>query len=953
MSTTIQRLFSTREKKGKSGTNEAKELHNHHHHHRHHASFPRILQSEEKSKRKPDKDEDRKVKELVQRLQTNNPASTNATQAHIETILRLPSINGDVDKAFDMFLALDESASGVLHDYGSKTKLVGAVNRENVTCYLDSLLFSMFAQTDSFEGILTADDDKYDKHPEKKELVMLLRLWVNMLRTGKLITTDITEKLQEALKGCGWPEAALLRQQDVSEAFTFITDALDHPLLTLKMDVYHPGKEDNDDHRIVRERLLDVAIPKPPEDGSVIRLEDCLESYFNNKVEVKRHLQRRNTIQSFRSVDKGQVITTESIESRPGSPASITDSIFSHRRIETGEPSRHQTRDDILLRGSRRRASTVKKEVLMSAWQFFSLIPWPTHEHPSDEHPKNDKQVADHLKAKRPVLGICLKRYSMTNQGVGSRLDTYIDIPLEIGLPHFISDDCGHEDKTFEPNFTNFKLKLLAVICHRGSSLDRGHYISLVRGDADVPSASLVPKKAGLSQVATFAQQSQVTQPSQAADLGKSTQIADSTKPSQVSQSSETTTAADPIQLTPKTSDQQTGSATNARENSSTSSLPDPNEALQESRHNAKEPPWLRFDDLATNRIAYVDIHQALKDEVPYLLFYQVQPIEDDTISELGSPTSERGDPPTYNEAVVEASTDELSRITSSSALTDSSTTTSVVETMPSQDSAVPTADATIATYEVTANNPSLLNVENIGRSNLVGHSNRSDPEIRSPSPVLIVQPQANLSAGNVRPKSLDLSTLPLTAPNLVVRSSVDGSSFQSNQGSLTFTEESHKGEPSAPATPGDETEIKNGLLSTSRRNSMSKGWLKSKSRPNSQSGENRLSIGATLSRLRNSMSKDKLGSAPTPLPVENVVAVPHDGSPESRGSTSLHLETGDAGATHRKSESFGRSKSLRNSGKRKSKTFGKSSTEIGSAEEPKSKTKSRTQSPDRQCAVM
>lgn len=127
----------------------------------------------------------------------------------------------------------------------------------------------------------------------------------------------------------------MLRQQDVSEAFTFITDALDHPLLTLKMDVYHPGKEDNDDHRIVRERLLDVAIPNPPEDGSVIRLEDCLESYFNNKVEVKRHLQRRNTIQSFRSMDKGQVITTESIESRPGSPASMSACTFPYDVLRT------------------------------------------------------------------------------------------------------------------------------------------------------------------------------------------------------------------------------------------------------------------------------------------------------------------------------------------------------------------------------------------------------------------------------------------------------------------------------------------------------------------------------------------------------------------------------------------------------------------------------------------
>jgi hypothetical protein len=264
----------------------------------------------------------------------------------------------------------------------------------------------MFARTDSFEGVLTADY----QDPERRRLVILLRLWVNMLRTGKLITTDIvrnmttsraradsivqTEKLQESLRDCGWPEAALLRQQDVSEAFTFITGKLDLPLLTLKMDVYHTGKEDKDDHRIVRERLLDVAIPKAPEDGSVIRLEDCLESYFNNKIEVKRHLQRRNTVQSLRSIDKGQVLQVESIELRPGSPSSMSaqsfpesfqatsppnmspraDSIFSHRRIDTGEPSEYKTHDDISIHGTRRRASTIRREVLMPAWQFFSLI---------------------------------------------------------------------------------------------------------------------------------------------------------------------------------------------------------------------------------------------------------------------------------------------------------------------------------------------------------------------------------------------------------------------------------------------------------------------------------------------------------------------------------------------------------------------------------------------------
>src|ERR1700761_4092189 len=99
---------------------------------------------------------------------------------------------------------------------------------------------------------------------------------------------------------CGWKDASKMKQQDVSEAFSFITDKLALPLLTLKMDVYHTGKDDSDDHRIVKERLLDVAIPDPPEDapesGYTMKLEDCLENYFNNKVEVKRYLQRRNTV---------------------------------------------------------------------------------------------------------------------------------------------------------------------------------------------------------------------------------------------------------------------------------------------------------------------------------------------------------------------------------------------------------------------------------------------------------------------------------------------------------------------------------------------------------------------------------------------------------------------------------------------------------------------------------
>lgn len=39
---------------------------------------------------------------------------------------------------------------------------------------------------------------------------------------------------------------------------------------------------------------------------------------------------------------------------------------------------------------------------------------------------------------------------------------------------------------------------------------------------------------------------------------------------------------------------------------------------------------WMRFDDLAAERVTLVDIEEALKTESPYLLFYQILPIGED-----------------------------------------------------------------------------------------------------------------------------------------------------------------------------------------------------------------------------------------------------------------------------------------------------------------------------------
>jgi hypothetical protein len=83
-----------------------------------------------------------------------------------------------------------ETLDGVVHEYDSDYYLLGAVNRFGVTCWLDAILFAMFARLETFEPILI----KEFKDLPRQQLQFLLRLWVNLVRRGKLITPDIVRR---------------------------------------------------------------------------------------------------------------------------------------------------------------------------------------------------------------------------------------------------------------------------------------------------------------------------------------------------------------------------------------------------------------------------------------------------------------------------------------------------------------------------------------------------------------------------------------------------------------------------------------------------------------------------------------------------------------------------------------------------------------------------------------
>lgn len=634
----------------------------------------------------------------------------NIKETHIRYALLHPQSEGDPEKALGLLRLLNDTVNGMLHKYNPLIPMVGAENRNNVTCYIDSLLFAIFARVDSFESMLSVEF----ADPATNNLAFLIRLWVNMLRTGRLFTIDLVKFLQDALGDCGWDEAREIQQQDVSEAFTFITDRLALPLLTLKMDVYHTGKESNDDHRLVRERLLDVAIPEEPlPDGSVVKLEDCLENFFNNKVEVKRMLQRRNTITSRPSDILAKRQTSQAGQLEDVKKTNAETSFFRKTNLmnlsnPTVKTANHKNSkdDSVISYGIKSKdddtSNSLRKEVLIPAWQFFHLVPWFQNKGTIEGQPTTDAQVAAHFAKRRPVLGICLKRYKHSADGGPKRLDTYIDVPLEIRLPHFISD--GTQDDGFGSSFSTFKLSLQSIVCHRGVSLNAGHYVSIVRPTAN--------------------------------------------------------------------------------EISTTESISEHERRYQ----------WLMHDDLAREaRVTVVDVRKALKAECPYVLFYQVQPIEDDEDYYYASrSSSEMEEPPTYAEATLKPEDSSVPIVIAGTTLTDITN-----DSLKCTISPPPTPP--IAPVESVSNRTLILNGHlSPPRTPLLGPqfsagSRKSLEHSRSAPPVLLDE--------DIRAQSLDLtSSNKSSGPSGQERGSTDSSNDKRK--SVVFTDSSVG--PSVLTTPID-----------------------------------------------------------------------------------------------------------------------------------------------------
>lgn len=345
-------------------------------------------------------------------------------------------------------------------------------------------------------------------------------------------------------------------------------------------------------------------MPADPE-GKGVKLEDCLEEYFNTRVDVSRDgveeekgdrpiLSSRSTIRIVTdnpvpapvpapdTEEEAEALDQVDNEPLPPSFTSAVESSTTNGESSTPDPERPTIRhrstsiiqrmvlddegkptdpdEENFMQKAKRKGSTVVKAVTIPAWQFFRLIPWHSS---SNEEPHTSKEIVMHFN-QRPVVGICLKRYLMTEDGLAKRQNTFIDIPDSLRLPHFMADDAKLSPEESSLSM-EYKLVLQSVVCHRGDSVHSGHYISFAR--------------------------------------------------------------VNPKLLT------------------------------DNKRHDNDPPPdyedaqWVKFDDLADTRVTYVDdIREALKQEMPYLVFYQIVPMVDVTnVSVDGSET----EPPSYNDSTL------------------------------------------------------------------------------------------------------------------------------------------------------------------------------------------------------------------------------------------------------------------------------------------------------------
>ncbi|KAG0250575.1 hypothetical protein BG011_008244 [Mortierella polycephala] len=342
----------------------------------------------------------------------------------------LSSYQWDIGKTMQYCEDLVQAVQGALVPVQTEIPLNGAVNDQMTSCYIDALLFAMFARLSAFEGLLNvnldvetdSDSDGSSEMAESRRsearqgallhshrLQTWLRMFVNQLRSGRLIQAHVVKELRQHLYSCGWhcpgphDPPGMSRQEDSSELFMFLTEKLQLPYLPLEQRLLHGAKISADDDKVITERMLQISIPTPP----------ALEPANPAKNSKK---------------SKGPDVN------RAGSSAYETLSL---------EKLLAEHFYDNTLTGIRRVVSSGTGaplspgvEVPVSAWQVLELLPFYSS---SNEQGGIISASQSQYPTDVVILPLILKRYSIGPGMQARRIGTPINIPRHIDFSRFVN----------------------------------------------------------------------------------------------------------------------------------------------------------------------------------------------------------------------------------------------------------------------------------------------------------------------------------------------------------------------------------------------------------------------------------------------------------------------------------------------------------------------------------
>ncbi|KAG0237625.1 hypothetical protein BGW42_000453 [Actinomortierella wolfii] len=278
----------------------------------------------------------------------------------------LASYQWDISATLQYCQDLIEAVQGTLIPVNQDVALQGAVNDQMTSCYIDSLLFAMFARLSAFEGLLNVnldgedDSDSEDENTgsnggtggmasdnaeeEQRQEALLsqhrlqtwLRMFVNQLRQGRLVQAHVVRELRQHLYSCGWsigsthlqdsrlsssPSCfsqqypAISRQEDASELFMFLTEILHLPFLPLEQRLLHGARISDDDDKVITERMLQICIPTPEEQREQVK-EHHHQEHAGRDTSTAAATTSTTTTTTTTTAPSGQPVPTKTRESR-------------------------------------------------------------------------------------------------------------------------------------------------------------------------------------------------------------------------------------------------------------------------------------------------------------------------------------------------------------------------------------------------------------------------------------------------------------------------------------------------------------------------------------------------------------------------------------------------------------------------------------------------------------